>query len=185
MALWDKSLRIFQCLGDHGKQGVRRMAQQTGLSTSRVHRLTQAMERRHRHPASWCWETADGRPCLTRLGGATRSPFGLKRGVGIDTLRAFCTPRRLATQRGWSPAAWRGVRQAVEAARLQTAGGWEQDGRAGGEGRERSGAVDATCVARRILVCLDRSPGSLRLEAVAADRPSATWQAWVEERRTG
>jgi len=43
MGFWDKSLQIFKCLCDHGKQGVRRMAQQTGLSKSSVHRLTQAM----------------------------------------------------------------------------------------------------------------------------------------------
>ena len=61
MRFWDKSLLIFQCLWDNGRQGVRRMAQQTGLSKSRVHRLTQAMERRGGPPESWLWETEDGR----------------------------------------------------------------------------------------------------------------------------
>ena len=37
---WDKSLQIFKCLCAHGRQGVRRMAQQTGLTKSSVHRLT-------------------------------------------------------------------------------------------------------------------------------------------------
>ena len=61
MRFWDKSLLIFTCLCDNGRQGVRRMAQQTGLSKSSVHRLTQAMERRGGHPESWLWETEDGR----------------------------------------------------------------------------------------------------------------------------
>jgi DNA-binding IclR family transcriptional regulator len=61
MGFWEKSLRIFKCLCDNGRQGVRRMAQQTGLSKSSVHRLTQAMERRNVHPESWLWETEDGR----------------------------------------------------------------------------------------------------------------------------
>ena len=43
MGFWEKSLRIFKCLCEHGSQGVRRIAQQTGLSKSSVHRLTQAM----------------------------------------------------------------------------------------------------------------------------------------------
>jgi hypothetical protein len=30
MGFWDKSLRIFKNLCDYGKQGVRRIAQQTG-----------------------------------------------------------------------------------------------------------------------------------------------------------
>ena len=46
MRFWDKSLQIFNCLCDNGTQSVRRIAQQTGLSKSSVHRLTQAMERR-------------------------------------------------------------------------------------------------------------------------------------------
>jgi DNA-binding IclR family transcriptional regulator len=82
MRFWDKSLRIFNCLCHHGKQSVRRIAQQTGCSKSSVHRLTQAMERRGRHPESWLWETEEGRRWLTRLVIATLYTFGLKRGVG-------------------------------------------------------------------------------------------------------
>ena len=61
MGFWDKSLLVCKCLCDHGRQGVRRMAQQTGLSKSSVHRLQRAMERRNGHPESWFWETAPGR----------------------------------------------------------------------------------------------------------------------------
>jgi hypothetical protein len=86
MRFWDKSLRIFKSLCDNGKQGVRRIAQQTGLSKSSVHRLKQAMVRRNRHPESWFWETEDGRQWLTRLVVATLYTFGLKRGVGMDTM---------------------------------------------------------------------------------------------------
>ena len=50
MGFWDKSLRIFKSLCDNGTQGVRRIAQQTGLSKSSVQRLKQAMERRNVHP---------------------------------------------------------------------------------------------------------------------------------------
>jgi len=71
MGLWDKSRRIFKCLCDNAKQSVRHVAQRTGFSKSSVHRLTQAMERRHRHPESWLWETEEGRRWLTRLVVAT------------------------------------------------------------------------------------------------------------------
>ncbi len=66
----------------NGTQSVRRIAQQTGLSKSSVHRLTQAMERRDVHPESWLWETEEGRRWLTRLVVATLYTFGLKRGRG-------------------------------------------------------------------------------------------------------
>ena len=104
------------------------LAQQTGLSKSSVHRLKQAMERRDSHPESWLWETEDGRQWLTRLVVATLYTFGLKRGVGLDTMSEFFARLHLATQVGCSPSALRGVMQALEAALLETAAAWEQDG---------------------------------------------------------
>jgi hypothetical protein len=120
------------------------------MSKSSVHRLTQAIERRDRSPESWWWETEDGRRWLTRLLVATLSPFGLKRGGGLDTISAFFTPRRLATQVGCSPSALRGVREVLEAGMLETTAAWEREGGAAGERREMSGAVDATCLPRMI-----------------------------------
>jgi DNA-binding IclR family transcriptional regulator len=67
MGFWEKSLQIVKCLRDHGKQSVRRLAQKTGWSKSRVHRLQQARERRGGYPESWLWETAEGRQWLPRL----------------------------------------------------------------------------------------------------------------------
>ena len=116
MRFWDKSLRIFKCLCENGTQSVRRIAQQTGLSKSSVHRLQQAMERRDVHPESWLWETEEGRRWLTRLVVATLYTFGLKRGVGLDTMSEFFARLRLETQVGCSPSALRGVMQALEAA---------------------------------------------------------------------
>src|SRR4029434_7549779 len=121
MGFWDKSLQIFNCLCDHATQGVRRLAQQTGLSKSSVHRLTQAMERRDVHPESWLWETADGRQWLTRLVVATLYTFGLKRGVGMDTMSEFFARLRLERQVGCSPLALRRVMHALDAGLLDDA----------------------------------------------------------------
>ena len=113
MGFWDRSLRICKCLCDHGKQSIRQLAQQTGFSKSSVHRLQQAMVRRHCHPESWFWETAAGRQWLTRLVVATLYTFGLKRGVGLDTMSEFFARLRLDTQVGCSPSALRGLMQAL------------------------------------------------------------------------
>ena len=112
MRFWDKSLQIFNCLCDHGTQSVRRIAHKTGFSKSSVHRLKQAMEHRDIHPESWLWETEAGRRWLTRLIVATLYTFGLKRGVGMDTMSAFFARLRLETQVGCSPSALRGVMEA-------------------------------------------------------------------------
>ena len=184
MGFWDKSLRIFKSLCDNGTQSMRQLAQQTGLSKSSVHRLQQAMERRNNHPESWLWETADGRQWLLRLVVATLYTFGLKRGVGLDTLSEFFTRLHLETQVGCSPSALRGVMHAVEAALLETAEAWEQDACAGAEGREIIGAVDETFLEQMLLVLMDLRTGYVLLEAVAADRTYPTWKAGVEARLT-
>ncbi len=85
------------------------------------------MERRNRHPEAWLWETEDGRQWLTRLVVATLYIFGLKRGVGMDTMSEFFARLHLQTHVGCSPSALRGVMQALEAALLETAEAWEQD----------------------------------------------------------
>ena len=71
MGLWAKSLRIFNAFCDNAKQSIRQVAHQTGFSKSSVHRLTQAMKSRDKHPESWWWETEAGRCWLIRLVVAT------------------------------------------------------------------------------------------------------------------
>jgi Family of unknown function (DUF6399)/IclR helix-turn-helix domain len=182
MGFWAKSRRICKCLCENGRQGVRRIAQQTGLSKSSVHRLQQAMARRDVHAESWLWETAEGRCWLTRLVVATLYTFGLKRGVGLDTMSEFFARLRLESQVGCSPSALHGVMQALEAAILETAVAWEQDGQTRGEVREIIGAVDETFLERMILVFMDLATGYLVLEEVADDRTYATWKALVDAR---
>ncbi len=182
MRFWDKSLQIFNCLYNHGKQSVRWIAHKTGCSKSSVHRLTQAMERRGRHPESWLWETEEGRRWLTRLVLATLYTFGLKRGVGADTLSEFFVRLRLEMQVGCSPSALRGVMEALGVTIEETAQAWEQDGVAGGEVREIIGAVDETFLEQMILVFQDVPTGYIVQEEVADDRTYATWKALVDER---
>jgi len=119
---------------------------------------------------------------FTRLLVAALYPFGLKRGVGLETISAFFTHLRLATQVGCSPSALRGVMAVLEAAMLETTEAWERDGVAAGEMREIIGAVDATFLQRMMLVFIDLVSGSLVFEEVAEHRPYDTWYALVEPR---
>lgn len=184
MGFWDKSLYIVKCLRDHGKQSVRRLAQKTGFSKSSVHRLQQAMERRDGHQEAWLWETEAGRQWLTRLVVATLYTFGLKRGVGLDTMQAFFARLHLATQVGCSPSALRRVMQTLEATILETAAAWEKEEVATSEEREIIGAVDATFLERMVLIFMDLPPGYVVLEETADDRSYATWHALVDKRLT-
>jgi hypothetical protein len=63
------------------------------------------MESRDNSPESWWWETEEGRRWLVRLVVATLYTFGLKRGVGVETMSEFFARLRLETQVGCSPSA--------------------------------------------------------------------------------
>src|SRR5262249_53440391 len=109
MGLWAKSIVIFNAIREYGKQSIRSLADRTGLSKSSVHRHLQAMDRRDRYPESSCWETPAGRAWLIRLVVATLLVFGLKRGVGAETLSEFFSRLRLEGHVGCSPSALRSV----------------------------------------------------------------------------
>ena len=177
-----KSVLIFKSLCENANQSIRQLARQTGMSKSSVHRLTQAIARRDRSPESWLWETEDGRRWLTRLLAATLYTFGLKRGVGLETISEFFTHLRLATQVGCSPSALRRVMAVLEAAILETAEAWENEGIADGQVREIIGAVDETFLQRMMLVFIDLVSGYLVFEEVAEQRTYDTWYALVEPR---
>src|SRR6266849_9416976 len=164
MKFWDRSLLIFKCLCENGQESIRRIAERTGLSKSSTHRLGQAMKRRNSHPESWLWETEEGHRWLVRLVVATLYIFGLKRGVGLDTMSEFFTCLGLATQVGCSPAALRGVMHVLEEAVVKTAQTWEQDGVAHGEVREGIGGADETFLQRMMLVFQDLLTGYLLLD---------------------
>src|SRR5438067_3237331 len=67
---------------------------------------------------------------------------------------------------------------------LATAPAWEQDGIATGDGRERLGAVAATCWEQMLRGWQAGPPGSSGPEAVPDERTAATGHARVEARRT-
>jgi hypothetical protein len=182
MGFWEKSVRIFTSLCEAGTPRVRHRAQHTGGSKRRAQRLTPAMGPRDSPPESWVWETAEGRGGLPRGGVAPLAPVGLQRGVGLDTLRACFSPRRLQPPGGSAPGARRGVMPALAQAIVELGHAWEQEATAGGEGPEVRGAVDAPCLARLWRVCLDLPTGSLLRDAAVDHRSDATWKARVDQR---
>src|SRR4029434_2221368 len=179
MGFWAKSLRIFNAFCDNTTQSIRQVAQCTGFSKSSVHRLKQAIERRDGYPESWLWETAEGHGWLLRLVVATLYIFGLKRGVGADSISAFFCRLRLESHVGCSPSALRGVMDVVEQAILETTAAWEQAGIAHGETRHIIGAVDETFLARMMLVFMDLVSGYLLFEEVAEDRSWTSGSKWT------
>jgi Family of unknown function (DUF6399)/Winged helix-turn-helix DNA-binding len=182
MGLWGKSIVIINSIREHGKQSIRSLADRTGLSKSSVHRHVQAMDRRDRYPESSFWETEAGRVWLIRLVVATLFVFGLKRGVGAETLSEFFGRLRLQGHVGCSPRALRSVMHTLERLILATTAAWEKEGIAHGEIRPVIGAVDETFLQRMMLVFMDLATGYLLMEEVATDRRFETWFDRANER---
>src|SRR5215470_10737743 len=155
MPLWAKSVRIFNSIREHGKSSIRRLAERTGFSKSSIHRHLQAIDRRDRHPESWLWETPEGRTWLIRLVVATLFVFGLKRGVGAETISEFFGCLHLEAHVGCSRSALRRVMHTLERLILETTAAWEKEGIAHGEIRPVIGAVDETFLQRMMLVFMD------------------------------
>jgi hypothetical protein len=182
MGLWAKSVVIFNLIRDHGKQSVRHLADQTGFSKSSVHRHLQAIKRRNRYPESGFWETEAGRTWLIRLVVTTLFVFGLKRGVGAETMHEFFGRLHLGAHMGCSPGALRHVMHTLERLILETSTAWEQAGIAHGEIRPVIGAVDETFLQRLMLVFMDLASGYLLMEEIAVDRSYDTWYGLVDKR---
>jgi hypothetical protein len=142
------------------------------------------MDRRDRYPESSFWETPAGRTWLIRLVAATLFEFGLKRGVGAETLSEFFSRLRLEGNVACSPSALRTVMHLLERLLLEIATAWEKDGIAHGEIRPVIGAVDETFLQQMMLVFMDLATGYLLMEEVAADRSFDTWFDRTNERLT-
>ena len=184
MGFWAKSLLVFNCFYCDAAQSLREVARQTGFSKSSVHRLKQAMIRRDQRPESWFWETYGGQQWLIRLVIATLYTFGLKRGVGADTLSEFLLRLGLQSQIGCSPSALRHLMQVLEQAILETTQAWEQEGISQGQIGPIIGAVDETFLQCMMLVFMDLASGYLLFEEAAQDRTYETWRARVTARLT-
>ena len=103
MGFWTKSRLIYNSFRENAKASIRQVARQTGLSKSSVHRLGRAVARRDQYPESWFWETEDGHRWLIRLVVAVLYIFGLKRGVGAETMSAFFACLHLEQQVDFLP----------------------------------------------------------------------------------
>ena len=159
MGFWTKSRLLFNSFRDNAKASIRQVARQTGLSKSSVHRLGQAMARRNQHPESWFWETEDGHRWFIRLLVAVLYVFGLKRGVGTETLSEFFACLRLEQHVGCSPSTLRAVTEKLALLILATTEAWEREGIAQGQIGPMVGSVDETFLERMMLVFMDLVSG--------------------------
>jgi hypothetical protein len=96
--------------------------------------------------------------------------FGLRRGVGAETMREFFACVHLEPHVGCSPSTLRVVMDKLAHLSLETTEAWERESMVQGQGGPMVGAVDETCLERMMLVCMDLVSGYGLRDEVADDR---------------
>lgn len=176
-----RSGRIYADILEQGKRSVRAIAIATGMTKSSVHRLLQASKRRQQYPESPLWEHQSGYQWLQRLVWAVVYVFGVKRGIGNETLSEFFHLVHLQERIGVSPNAIQGIRVQLEGQILR----YQDEQQAHLEESETKvevcGGADETFFEQMVLVLLDLPSGYIFVESQSASRDYQTWQERVQQ----
>jgi hypothetical protein len=167
---------VAEYLKTQGRVALSVLAEATGLSRSSVHRHRQAIERAEQHPESGWWDSAVGYQWLVRLVIAVVYHFGIKQGVGAESLSAFFKAIHLDTHVGSSPTALRQLKHRVEAAIMAYGSAQsEQCQPTKGQGVWLGG--DETFFGLPILVLMELASGFIFTEVETEDRTYNTWKS--------
>ena len=172
----ERRQQVAEFLREQGRTALRIIAEATGLSRSSVHRHQQAIERAEQHPESGWWDSAVGYQWLVRLVIAVVYHFGIKQGVGAESLSAFFKAIQVDTHVASSPTSLRQLKHRVEAAivdygEVQA----EQCEPTEGQGVWLGG--DETFFGLPILVLMELASGFIFTEVETEDRTYPTWKS--------
>lgn len=177
----ERAQQIFANIRDNGHRSIRGIAAATGIAKSSVHRHQQAISRRNQHPESPLWELQSGQNWLRLLVWAVIYVFGIKQGIGNETLSEFFHLLHLERHIGVSPTALQGIRIQIEGQILSYQQEQQQQLQQAKTTVEICAAADETFFEQMVLVLLDLPSGYIFVESQASDRCYETWQAQVQQ----
>ena len=140
-----------------------------------MHRHKQALERRNKYPESPWWETTSGHQWLWLLVFGAIYIFGIKGGIGAETLSEFFCLLQLPIQVGVSPSALRKLEVRVREAILKYQQQQQSALRETDKAIEVCAAADETTFEQDVLVLMDLSSGYILVEEQVENRQYETW----------
>ncbi|MDJ0703763.1 MAG: DUF6399 domain-containing protein [Leptolyngbyaceae cyanobacterium MO_188.B28] len=175
----ERGQKVADCLQSNVKQTVRAIAAATGLDKSSVHRHQQGIERRNQHPESDWWETEKGYQWLFRLIYGVVYCFGIKQGVGAETLSEFIHMVQLENHVASSPSALRDLKKRVsqliiDYGEVQAKHCQPSPGQGVGLG------ADETFFGLPVLVLIELASGFIFIETECENRTYDTWLKQLE-----
>jgi Family of unknown function (DUF6399) len=170
----ERCQKVSQCLKESVYLSRRDIAKVLGISKSSVQRHLTSQFRRQQYPESHFWETAEGQNWLRLLVFGVIYCFGIKGGVGADSLSTFFHLLRLNQHIGCSPSALRTMEIQVKAKIIE----YEQEQSKSFQ-RETPISIcvgaDETFFGLPILVAIELSSGFIFSEVECENRTYDTW----------
>jgi hypothetical protein len=170
----DRCEKIFECIREKAHQSIRAIASITGIPKSSVGRHLRSIKKRTQSPESYFWETEEGGKWLRLLVFAVIYDFGVKGGIGSDSLSSFFHRLRLSQTFGCSASALRTIEVRIKEKILV----YEQAQMASCQGAQRIGVCvggDETFYGLPILVAIELASGFIFSEAECENRTYETW----------
>jgi hypothetical protein len=167
MNLRERAQQIASSAWENGKRSIRSISAATGIPKSSVHRHQQAMKRRNQYPESSLWEQKNVQHWLRRLVWAVVYVFGIKHGIGSETLSEFFHLLRLECHIGVSPTALQNLRVQMEEQILTYQDEQQQQLQQSQTKVEVCAGTDETFFEQTVLVMLDLASGYIFVESQA------------------
>jgi hypothetical protein len=170
----ERCQKVLQCWKEAAYLSRRDIAKALGISKSSVQRHLTSQFRRQQYPESHFWETAEGQNWLRLLVFGVIYYFGIKGGIGADSLSTFFHSLRLNQHIGCSPSALRTMEVQVKAKIID----YEQEQSKSCQ-RETPISIcvgaDETFFDLPILVAIELSSGFIFSEVECENRTYETW----------
>ncbi|MEO0432492.1 MAG: hypothetical protein AAF151_12420 [Cyanobacteria bacterium J06656_5] len=180
LSIRERSQKVAACIKENVEPTLRGITAKTGISKSSVHRHRQAIARRNQYPESSFWESATGSKWLMRLVFGLVYYFGIKQGVGAESLSEYICAMHLDTHVASSASALRQLKQRVNQAVVD----YEKAQAAHcvpSEGQGICVGADETFFGLPVLVLLELSSGFIFIESECENRTYATWMEQVNQ----
>jgi hypothetical protein len=178
--------KVAQHLKEKSNHARRAIAEALNISKSSVQRHISSRARRNRHPESYFWETAEGEDWLRLLVFGAIYHFGIKGGIGSDSLAKFFQVLRLNEHVGVSASALRELEVQFKTEIIE----YEQAQSAICEQKKPDGicvGTDETFFGLPILVAIELFSGFIFSEAVCENRTYETWwkqvSSWFDKEK--
>lgn len=173
MSIRKKCIQLFEFFQQNKTATIREAAAATGVSKSSAHRHKQAISNRNQYPESLSWETEAGQVWFIILVCATLYVFGIRCGVGMETISEFFKLLRLEKHIGISASSLHRKVAEIEVLILEYKETFEK--KHGGIAGAVVGA-DETFFDKMIVVMIELSTGYILLEEPAENRTYETWK---------